>query len=188
MGRIAGRPEISPENTTLIGDYISVALLNSRSWLVQVFGNATFQSTTDKIIEQSLTVDKKYIFLQIGGNQIRSASKHSTFNQLLKTVTAVRQYNHDCKIFVVGVLPRPVENESAKPFIIKFNRWLKSACDRINAFFANVKFIPAQLSFIDSTGPKLQYFNSDDLLTLNELGADLLKRMLFSHAGFVRNI
>ena len=183
----AQRPEISPHNTMIIGDYTSVVFLNSNKWLVQAFGNATFQSMTDAIIEESVKADKKYVFVQLGGNQIRSANKQLVFNQLLKLIIVIRDKSPDSKIFVVGVLPRPIENDSAKPFIVKFNRWLKSACDRMGSFYANITFIPAQLSFIDGKGPKLQYYDEQDKLTLNNIGARLFKEILFTHAGFVKN-
>ena len=57
----------------------------------------------------------------------------------------------------------------------------------MSSFYANVKYIPAQLSFIDGRGPKMQYFNQEDKFTLNEVGAYLLKEVLFAHTGFIKN-
>ena len=81
---------ISNLNTTLIGDYISVAFPEyHQKWLVQAFGNATFQSTLDFIILEKILVNRRYIFLQLGGNQLRSSNKQSVFKNLLSVILAV---------------------------------------------------------------------------------------------------
>ena len=68
-----------------------------------------------------------------------------------------------------------------------FNRWLRDAAKRIDQLFARVKFLPAQLSFLDAQGSKMQYFNEDDKLTLNQLGAVHFRNTLFKLTGFVHN-
>ena len=186
--RAGSRIEISNLNTTLIGDYISAVFPEYDSkWLVQAIGNATFASTFDNIMSDNIIVNRKYIFLQLGGNQIRSANKESVFNALLKVVLAIREKNKESRVFVVGVLPCPVEDVNAKPLVMMFNRRLLNAVERVDEIIHKVKFIPAHLSFIDGQGPKLHLFNEDDKLTLNSVGAALLQAVLFKHAGFVRN-
>ena len=132
---------ISNLNTTLIGDYVSVVFPEYHDkWLVQVFGNATFQSTLDNIIAEKIIVNRKYVFIQLGGNQLRTSSKENVFKSLLSVVLAIRDKNADARIFVVGVLPCPIENTSAKPLIMFFNRWLRDACERIMKILGKIKF------------------------------------------------
>ena len=65
--------QISSANTTLIGDYISTVFPeHSSKWLVQAQGNVTFTSVLNLIQENLITVDRKYVFLQLGGNQLRT--------------------------------------------------------------------------------------------------------------------
>ena len=85
------------------------------------------------------------------------------------------------------VLPRPIENAQVKPLVMFFNRWLHNTAVRIEALFGKVKYLPVQLSFLGPQGPKMEYFNEDDGLTLNQAGTALLKQAIFKLAGFVRN-
>ena len=68
-----------------------------------------------------------------------------------------------------------------------FKRWLQNAAIRIDAIFGKVRFLPVQLAFIQASAPRVEYFNNVDGVTLNEAGAQLLKRTIFSLAGFVKN-
>ena len=181
------RPEISNLNTTLIGDYISVIYPEyHQKWLVQAFGNATFQSTLDAIIQEKVIVNRRYIFLQLGGNQIRMTDKEGFFKALLSVVLAIRDKNPECHIFVAGILPRPVENQSAKPLLIVVNRWLRDACERITNVIGKVVFIPVQLSFIGANGPCMEMFNEQDKLTLSIWEPDYLEMYFFSMQGLSR--
>ena len=79
-------------NTTLIGDYIAAVYPEYQDkWLVQVIGNATFNSTLDAIIKENLIINRKYIFLQLGGNQVRTSNKSNVHKQLLAVIVAIRQ-------------------------------------------------------------------------------------------------
>ena len=100
---------ISNLNTTLIGDYISAVFPEYHAtWLVQAFGNVTFQSVLDMIIKDELIIERKYILPQLGGNQMRSATKQGVFKSLLEVIIAIRDKNDDSRIFIIPVLPRPV--------------------------------------------------------------------------------
>ena len=134
-----------------------------------------------------LDVDKKYVFFQLGGNQVQTSTKDKLFLQVLEIVLEVRKVCENSRILFVGVLPRPVDNEIIKPFIVKFNRWLAAACAEVDSLFDRVKFVPAHLKFLHGDYPRTQMFNQDDLLTLNEAGAKLLHNTIFEQAGFVRN-
>ena len=180
--------EISCANTTLIGDYISTIFPEyQRKWLVQASGNATFASVLAAIQEGLITVDRRYVFFQLGGNQIRTASADSMFENAVKLVTAVRDRKLDARIFFIGILPRPVDNEFVKPLIMKANRWMAHAVDRIQKMFQKVRFLPVQLAFIEGSVPKQQLFDAQDQHTLNLAGAALFRAKVFKLAGFVQN-
>ena len=109
------------------------------------------------------------------------------FSQVLEIVLEVRKVCENSRIFFVGVLPRPIDNEIIKPFIVKFSRWLAAACGEVHSLFDRVKFVPAHLKFLHGNCPRTQMFNQDDLLMLNEAGAKVLRNTIFEQAGFVRN-
>ena len=183
------KPEISTLNTTLIGDYISTVFPEySSKWLVQAQGNTTFTSTLQNIHDGLITVNRQYVFFQIGGNQIRSATSAIIFDHILSLVVAVRECNATSRIFFIAVLPRPVEDQQAKPFIAKFNRWMANNVERVDKLFGKVKFLPVQHHFLDGNAPKIQLFRNDDALTLNEAGAATFRSAVFRHAGFVKNV
>ena len=182
------RLEISSINTTLIGDYTSTVFPEfSKKWLVQAVGNATFNSTLDGIRQGLITVDRRYVFIQLGGNQLRSADSEVTYNHVLNMVITIRDKNPDSRIFILGVLPRPVDDEHVKTLVMKFNRWLRNSVERVAKMFNKLQFVPIQLAFIDGSAPKLQLFNSTDGLTLNDAGANTFRAEVFKLAGFVRN-
>ena len=180
--------EISSANTTLIGDYVSAVFPEFQAkWLVQCQGNATFESTLKQIKEGLITVDRRYIFFQLGGNQIMSADANNVFTNLLNLVVTARECNEHCRIYFAGVLPRPIDNESAKPLIAKFNRWLANSVDRVNKLFDRIKFLPVQLSFLQGNIPKKEMFDQQNGCTLSAAGAQLFKAEMFRLAGFVQN-
>ena len=103
--------QISCLNTTLIGDFTAAAFSDfDTKWLVQSAGNATFESITKGVNEGSILVDRKYVFLAVGANQVRSGERNKIFQQVLELVVAIRERNKDSRIFFTGILPRPVEN------------------------------------------------------------------------------
>ena len=103
--------DITASNTTLIGDYMSVvfAAMDSK-WLVQAQGNATFASTLALIKDNMLITDRRYIFFQLGGNQVCTSDRSKLFSLILDIVVTVRQNNPMSRIFFIGVLPRIVDN------------------------------------------------------------------------------
>ena len=127
-------------NTTIIGDYIAAVYPEYQDkWLVQAIGNATFSSTLDAIVKDSLIINRKNIFLQLGGNQVRTSNKSSVHKQMLAVIIAIRKTNPEARIFVVGVLPWPIENQQVKTQVMMFNRWLHDVAEHIDKLFARVK-------------------------------------------------
>ena len=180
--------QISARNTTLIGDYISTVFPEFQSkWMVQATGNATFSSTMEALQQGLIVVNRKYIFLQLGGNQIRSADAVNTFNNILNLVVAIRERSSESRIFLIGVLPRPVENDQAKPYIMRINRWFTHAVERVDKLLGKVKFLPVHLKFLNGSQPRLELFREDDGITLSPAGAMVFRNEVFRLAGFVRN-
>ena len=184
------RLEISALNTTLIGDYISAVFPQfQEKWLVQSNGAATFASTLESIKNGVITANRRYVFFQLGGNQIRSADAENTFTNILNIVVKAREQNPASRVFFVGILPRPVEDDHVKTLVMKSNRWIHNAVDRVNSLFGKVKFLPVQLKFLNGKlGPRKELFKEDDQLTLNEAGAAVFKQEVFKLAGFVKNV
>ena len=171
--RIAGKPktEISCANTTLIGDYTSVVFLPmDTKWLVQAQDNATFSSTLALVNDGMIAVGRRYIFIQLGGNQVRFAEKPKIYSWVLDLVVKIRERNPTCKIFFLGVLPRLVDNEDIKPYIMKFSRWLSVAVHEVNIIFKRIQFLPIHLRFIEGNIPKAHLFEQDNQLLLNVAG------------------
>ena len=186
-GLCSTRPEISSANTMIIGTYITASLpVHDKHWLVQARGNATFHSTMQEIKGGVITVDRKYIFIELGANQVRSASAEMVEKWILDLVVTIRDLNKHCRMYFVGVLLRPVENEEIKPYIMKFNRWLTTAVNRMQALMGKIQMVPVHLRYLGTSGPRLHLFNQDGL-TLNEAGAKLFRASLFQSAGFVQN-
>ena len=184
----ARKLEISSANTTLIGDYISTVFPQFQSkWLVQACGNATFGSTLEAIQQCLITVDRRYVFFQLGGNQIRTACADSLFNNVSNLVAAVRDKCIDSRIYFIGILPRPIDNQEVKPLIMKANRWLAHAVERVDKLFGRIRFLPVQLAFLQGSVPNEVLYNPDDRHTLSQAGATLFRATVFQLAGFVKN-
>ena len=139
----------------------------------------------EKIKQLEVVVDRRYIFVELGSNQIRMADK--VFQWILQLTAVIQERNKESRIYFVGVLLRPVENEEAKPNIIMFNRWMVAAVKRLQQIMQKVEFISVQLRFLMTLGPRMELCNQQHLLTLSEQGAKLLRASLFQAAGFVRN-
>ena len=182
------QPEISVLNTMIIGDYTATVYPSYHmKWLVQAWGNTTLGSTLESIDNKLITVDKKYIFIALGGNQLCTSTRQSVSMQVLELVSKIRDKNEKSRIYFVGVLPRPIENIEVKPLIVKFNRFLAAAVEKAAVIFERVKFLPAHLEFIQDGAPAEEFFHQDDKLTLNDRGAILLRNTLFRLAGFKKN-
>ena len=180
--------EISCANTTLIGDYTSVKFssLDPR-WLVQAQGNATLASTLALIKDGMIAVDRWYIFLQLGGNQVRSADKQKIYSQVLDIVVAIGNKNANSHIYFVAVLPRIIDNTDIKPFIMNFNRGLAAAVHQVNIIFERIRFLPVQLRFLNEIVPRREMFDEQNPLLLSQLGVELFQKAVFQLTGFVRN-
>ena len=155
-------------------------------WLVQAHGNLTFNSVLQQIKDGLITIDRTYVFFQLGGNQVLSANNDNFFQQILNLVVAVRERRNDSRIYFLGILPKPIDNENVKPFICRANRWMSVAVDRINKMFSRIKFLPIQLKFLNGNLPRKELFNQDGI-TLNPAGAQVFKTQVFQLAGFVKN-
>ena len=117
--------EITRDNTTFIGDYIVAGFPHwDAKWLVQVTGNATFESVLADIISGKITVDWKYVFMLLGHNQIRTSTKSSIKRSIFNCIEQIRIINAQSRIFFISLLPRPVDNQVMKPLITKFNHAL----------------------------------------------------------------
>ena len=82
---------ISNLNTTLIGDYAATVFPEYNThWLVQATGNATFESVIKAINDGLLIADRRYVFVMLGGNQLRAATKTSVFRNVMEMVVAIR--------------------------------------------------------------------------------------------------
>ena len=179
--------EIGQQNTTIIGDYVASVFADADAkWKKQMHGNATWSSVLNGIQQGDISVQFWYIFLMVGHNQIRSASRAEIVLLVQQTVMLIREINEEARIFVSAILPRPVDNEIAKPFIVNFNRWLVLAMNKISKSYYRVHFLPVQHHFLTNGLPTLHLFN-EDKFTLNPRGAALLKATLFKLAGFKRN-
>ena len=123
---------ISSGNTTIISDYIGTCFpLHDRKWLVQAKGTATIQSVIQQIQQGSITVDRHYIFLLIGHNQLQAVKKASISTIYKTLIKLIRSKNLEAKIFVSALLPRPVDNQQAKPLIVKFNRIIATLVNNV---------------------------------------------------------
>ena len=75
--------QISPINTTLIGDKYAACFQNPDSkWLVQLFPRSVLQTITNRIVSGEIDVSKCYIFLMVAGNQVFRAVKTIIANEL----------------------------------------------------------------------------------------------------------
>ena len=180
--------EISKLNTTLIGDYTLVALMSDSKWLIQAQGNATFTSTVALVKDGMLIIDRRYVFFQLGGNQVRTSDKSKLYGQMLELVVAVREVSPDSRIYFLGVLPRVPDNQDIKPFIMRFNRWLAANTADLDMVFEKIKFLPIHLKFINGIFLRQEMFQSDFPLLPSNIGATLFRQRVFNLAGFVKNV
>ena len=122
-----------------------------------------------------LIVDRRYVFFHLGGNQVRTSERNKLYSQILDIVVTVRQSNPLSRIFFIGVLPRLVDNEDIKPFIVRFNHWLAAVVNEVNNVFEKVKFLPVQLHFIAGTSPRAELFDVQNRLLLNNIGGSTIQ-------------
>ena len=159
---------VSSGNTTIIGDYIPTCYsMHDRKWLVQAKGNETLDSVYQAIVQKSITVDRHYIFLMVGHNQVHALFKTQVMHKYQAVVTLIRNINGHAKIFVATLLPRPVDNMQAKLQIIKFNRALAQMVTKMKKKDPRVILLPVQHKFVIDSQPDISLYNSD-LFTLNE--------------------
>ena len=184
---LAPRQCISSLNTTIIGDYIVAGFLQyDAKWLVQATGNATFQSVLMQIKLGVVNVQRRYIFILLGHNQLCTVKKSWVKDMVRQFVVHIRSMNTVSKIFFVALLPRLVDNDTAKPKLIKFNRCLAAAVTAVALDYDRVSFIPVQHEFHHNSLPLKNLYNPDGF-TLSHAGLVLLKKKLFHFAGFKKN-
>ena len=175
---------VSSGNTTLIGDYIAASFpVHDKKWLIQASGNATIGFIIQAIKEDNITVDRRYIFITVGHNQVRSITRGEINNYFTQLIQVIRKKNAQCKIFVTMLLPRLVDNDEMKPVIIKFNRVLSQIMGKINWNDHRVLLLAVQHSFIKDAVPIQHYYNQDRY-TPSKAGASTLKKPMFELAGF----
>ena len=179
---------VSSGNTMLIRDYIAALFpMHDKKWLIQASGNATIGSITEAIKDGNITVDRRYIFITVGHNQVRTITRAEINHSILQLVQVIRRKNAQCKIFVTTLLPRLVDNEEIRPFIIKFNRVLSQIMGKINRNDHRVLLLAVQHSFVKDAVPIQHYYNQDRY-TLSKAGASNLKKTMFELAGFKPNV
>ena len=139
------------------------------------------------IKDELINVNRQYVFIQLGGNQVRSVDSNKVFGLIIDMVVAIRQKSPGAKIYFITVLPRPVDNSDIKPFIVKFNRWLTAVVQSANELFEKIKILLVHLKFINAAQPRVKLFNAQDGCTLNEAGAIVFKKEVFQLATFVKN-
>ena len=184
----AAREIISPSNTTIIGDYIaSCYQAHDNKWLVQVAGNDTLQSIAWKIQHDLIDVQKRYIFIIAGHNQLWTATKGTVIDAVAEIVDEIRCRNAAARVYFSALLPRPIDNSQAKPRIIKLNRSMFQAVQKAQKKYTKVQFLAVQHEFIKQSMPDLHMYR-EDKMTLNEVGARTLKDALFNCAGFRMNV
>ena len=186
-GKLVKSPScISAENTTIIGDFTIDGFVNPDSkWLVQSFSKAVLKTIPNRIENNQIQVQHRYVFLGVDANQVFRATRAGTFQQIKVLITAIRNRNQNGKIFMVGVLPRPSHNELAKPYIKDFNRFVAASVKRLGNQFARLVYILVQIWF-----QQVHEFHAlfqEDMVRLNEFGRMKYKRVLLEQAGFVKN-
>ena len=179
--------EITRDNTTLIGDYIVAGFPQwDAKWLVQATGNTTFESVLADIISGKIIVDRKYVFILLGHNQIRTSTKSSIKWSIFNCIEQIRIINAQSRIFFVSLLPRPVDNQVTKLLITKFNRALAGSVNVASKQFKRVRFVAVQHEFVHNSIPLDKLYNQDKF-TLSLAGLALLKNKVLLGAGFVKN-
>ena len=116
----------------IIGDYVAMVFdrFNSK-WLVQVTGNSMVQSVISVIHNKQITVDRRYIFVVLGHNQLHMAERAVVGDMFQELIGLIRDLSPIARIFVSALLPRPVDNAMVKPLIVKFNRALSVVIGKI---------------------------------------------------------
>ena len=189
--QIEKKPEmqlISKLNTTIIGDHVIAAFNDSDSkWTVQSTGNATFQSVIKQLAVGLIDVSKKYVFIVLGNNQVRTANRNAIISLIDTLVTDIRKENQDTKIFFAGVLPRPVDNKELKVALVNINRWIALAVARVVRSQPRVHYLAVQHKFLENGTPITHMFDQDGFM-LSPAGAALLRRSLLEMAGFRKNV
>ena len=102
QAQITAKMEILHLNMMLIGDYIATAFTEyEQKWMVQAKGNATFESTLKAISNNEVIVNRRYIFVHLGANQIHTVDKDSAFKFILEITAAIREKSPQSRIFWV---------------------------------------------------------------------------------------
>ena len=175
--------KITALNTTLIGDKTIQNFVNpDPKWLIQCIPSLTFSELKEKIEDNSIDIQKRYIFILVGGNDFGTYTKMEVWQHVKMIAYAIFSRNPVAKVFWSGILPQYDGISCTKDHIIKFNRRLCAAICRIKKEFERCYYIPTQLRF---HGPTDGRFFDDNIL--NQYGCLRLKMGLLEGAGFIQN-
>ena len=117
----SGNNDISPCNTTIMGDAVVGSFCNPDSkWLVQCFPQANIKTLCNRVKSGEAIVNRRYLFVMIGANQVFRAIKSSTYQELKMLIQQIRIINNQAKIFICGVLPHPLhaKNHGVQLFFV----------------------------------------------------------------------
>ena len=143
------------------------------------------QTICNRINKNEIDVNKRYIFIMVGKNQVFRAVRTKVYKEMFDIIKAIVIKNPMAKMFIAGVLPRPACNQLAKPKIIAINRFLASAVKRIQKTVPRVYYLPVQLRF--QAESEFEVLFGPDGIHLSDFGARRLKQVLLEQAGFIRN-
>ena len=119
-------------NATVFGDKMVTSFHKADpDWYVQAWPGLDLEQLTQKIICGEVAVNRPYVFIWIGTEFIRTATKLLTHKNYGRLVWANWAKNNSVKIFPLTVLPRPIDNQQAKPFLVDINRYLTSMASAI---------------------------------------------------------
>ena len=97
----------------------------------------------------------------------------------------ISSINPDARVYVIGVLPRPIDNKHSKLKIININRLLAKAVQTVANNNQEVKYITVSWFFLNKGQSLMQYFT--DSVNLNQQGLHVFHKAVFQEAGFVQN-
>ena len=180
------RPDINSGNTTIIGDaVISVFTTLNGPWLVQMVGNLTIQVLAQLLVDGKM-IPKKYNFIAVGSNQLYSASDSDIRKYYNRILTVILDKVPKAKIYFIPVLPRPLDNDDVKAFVVDYNRHLSNTVKGMVRSGMSVRYLAIQNEFLFNGKPDGRYF-AEGTQHLNEEGARRFRTLVFEAAGFKKN-
>ena len=147
-------------------------------------GNLTFQTAVDYISKSKIVIDRKNIFIALGSNQIYSATKDNVNKWVNRLINTIDCLNSNCKIYFVPVLPRPIDNQQVKPYIIAVNKMIHACVKKCAK--QHVQFLSIQNFFVKNGVPDPRLYENDKV-SLNTDGCTKLRTLVFEAVGFKKN-